>query len=59
MAITQYANAQQGVIPDNSILCPEGHDCHCIPAIGNYVDTTLVFVLIMDVQKEQAYIILK
>jgi hypothetical protein len=43
LAITHYSNAQQGVIPDNSISCPEGHDCHCIPASGNYVDTTSGF----------------
>ena len=43
ISIIQFANAQQGVIPDNSLLCPEGHDCHCIPSTGVYVDTTSGF----------------
>lgn len=41
LVLTQYANAQQdGVIPDNGPMCPEGHDCHCITTSGVYVDKT-------------------
>lgn len=36
----QYIYAYDGTVPDDSMSCPEGHECFCIPGSGVYVDKT-------------------